>query len=572
MQRFCLVSVLMLSIFVIPQSVVHACTGTNALYNINWRLNQNEVVVTGRFVELDDIARNGIFQVNQYFVGSGAEYLALNLQDNDNYHRRHTMRRNYGCGYSELRPMSMNADYIFFLDQNINGTFSFINVSLHSYYEFTAEQRTQRMAINPPDVAMSEDIVEWNFDETVAHMVAQPDIEPIVPDVSQPYPNKAAILLTFGNVSQRDDITGHVLVPVDGSTPFHIAEADVPQYTRQPQQCEVPPCTIYSASGADQFNLYLVEPTGRPIVMGGHTDLYVYGQRIIASPTDDTVAVWQDGQIVIYYPSYPNRGFDIRVNELEMLREVHVHGSTLTYPAAWSPDGRYLAFSDDSGLYLWDVFTPFAHPERILEREGAFVPTIRYFSPMGRYATLSQGTLNFTYDLHSGTRFPDGLVSPDDRAMLAFDTTNPHIMDISIQLFAPLKQAENQMHYWRATQHHAQYEWISDTQYLYAACGRGWAEVDGPSLPWAEWCGLYQGGIHRYERDNLFLIRSEVESEYYRSLSYDFDLHTEELLLVINEERLFIEDVEIDLSTVLGEYGYIREATWLPSFFYYEAD
>jgi hypothetical protein len=44
------------------------------------------------------------------------------------------------------------------------------------------------------------------------------------------------------------------------------------------------------------------------------------------------------------------------------------------------------------------------------------------FSSLGRYVQVERGDERLTLDTISGAELPDGLVSPDDQILLAFDS------------------------------------------------------------------------------------------------------------------------------------------------------
>jgi hypothetical protein len=91
---------------------------------------------------------------------------------------------------------------------------------------------------------------------------------------------------------------------------------------------------------------------------------------------------------------------------------------------AWSPDGRFFAFSDDRGVWLWDVFTHDAQPQALLDEALNVIA----FSPRGRFLSLRRDTdidtetPAFYLDLITKERLPGGAISPDDRVLIPFDT------------------------------------------------------------------------------------------------------------------------------------------------------
>jgi hypothetical protein len=242
---------------------------------------------------------------------------------------------------------------------------------------------------------------------------------PTTPDPSFAYPLKAPLLVSTQ--------TSSVILPVDWGDPIAVTDEtfDIsrePLYSafggRSGGLCETTGCRILSP---DRLNLAMIQDDGTIMFTQGDV---VDGQTVEFSSTSDAAIVWNDCQLTAYTTGYPPLGQGwyetVPVNSIELTAEdCRIYHNV----AAWSPDGRLLAFSDDAGLWLWDVLTPDAEPRLLLPAEGASVPLPNYFSPMGRYLNFADGAANAHLDLVSGAVLPDGLISPDERTIVQYDTT-----------------------------------------------------------------------------------------------------------------------------------------------------
>lgn len=548
-------SILLLSLIVSPASV-YACSGGTPPANINELLSDSDIVVTGRFAELDSYQLNGIFRVENYLLGNGAEYLLLALNNNYTLYTRLVMGRSLSgdCGGNYSNPYSMDAQYIFFLKQRSDGAFDPIFIPLssfagrtRSYYEFSAEnQLAEVLLVNYTDIR------EWTFDEIVSYILSQTGTSLVAPEPNHTYPFTRPLLLSL---ESSDGSQSYAMLPVDSSLPVRIDVAERLERMRDIHECSSAPCTVFSYTGADTVLLVSSEddaPANSPLF-----NYFVVGERILASPMSDTFAVWQENRIAVHAVMYPRRGF--WSFEFDEVAAIEVSANAKNYPAAWSNDGRYLAFSDSTGLYLWDVFTPDAQARKLLDSNAGSVPTVRYFSTLGRYLAVSEGTNHFTYDIVSGVRFPDGLVSPDDRSLLTFDTQNSAAQGVGLKRFVPFSEVIST----DILGGLSEIEWLDNGNFLAKACGRGYYGMDEAYVD-EDWCEISMVG-------NSYL-RSVGSYHFARGegiqLIFDYDEDKGNMAVVENNLRLFINQDEIDLSQWLGEGEEIEAIEWMPSLFF----
>ena len=209
------------------------------------------------------------------------------------------------------------------------------------------------------------------------------------------------------------------LLPPDGSTPieldknlyinlihqgyFHLGVGEgyltdfIGNYINQPHPC------------GNDLDCY----TFRPNYASLKTRLDEAGNdvRFLFSPTSAALALWTDTTL------------EIRTHH-EIVAQVTLEPTPFSHPdyAAWSPDGRYLAYSDRQGLWLWDVFDTERQPQLLLPSANNTIPLARHFSPLGRYLSIETEDGIVYLNLNGGENLADGILSLDESTLIAFDT------------------------------------------------------------------------------------------------------------------------------------------------------
>jgi hypothetical protein len=150
------------------------------------------------------------------------------------------------------------------------------------------------------------------------------------------------------------------------------------------------------------------------------------GSGFRISPDSDAIAIWRNDEIVIYNGIIAGRYYDSPLNPLDVVSSTTVHGASHSWRGVWSEDSRWLAFSDEQGLWLWDVFTQ--PPTLLLPTESDYIPYARFFSNSGRYLGVSTADGNLILDLQSDLIFPDGIIAPDERHLITVDTVTNQLV------------------------------------------------------------------------------------------------------------------------------------------------
>jgi hypothetical protein len=305
------------------------------------------------------------------------------------------------------------------------------------------------------------------------------------------------------------------------------------------------------------INLLPADYTGeRSVAANRNTRSYaVEGDRVVFSPMSGWFALWRFNRIEIYM-------MDARSSESSSPVAFHVidvDPASASYPAAWSSDGRVLALSDSGGLWLWDVTQRNNRPRLVIPTSTTTtdVPLIRHFSPQGHYLAVTEGNSRYIFSLSNGQRLPDGLVSPDDSLLLAFDTRSNAINTFEIHsLLPPWDQ-------WQSASfiETEQVQWLDASRYVHSGCGWGYyvnevTYVDEP------FCTTYEVWVGA---DDTGIVKSWGTAGTDYSGSFDYDAASDSMLRVISPQQIAIDHREIDLTGLIE--GDIVAATWLPSLF-----
>ena len=257
------------------------------------------------------------------------------------------------------------------------------------------------------------------------------------------------------------------------------------------------------------------------------------------------IAVWQGSSLNLYRLNNPRVGINYLTEEPDFgFYKRVILQQPIIYRAAWSHDGRTLAYSDGRGLWLWDVFALQAGPRLFLPTPpSSTIPYARYWSPSGRYLALAEGADLRNYDTVLASRLPDGIVSTDDRILLAFHTDAAGISNFSVCRLAP-----------EVPCHHYDYGinqtgpdplWISPTQYLIPT------RVNDEHV--INWDSTYRGAFGTTVPGSAF----------------DYEVVSNTLVTLDTENMLYIVGLgdyrwqQIDLSAEIDQE--IIAVEWLPS-------
>lgn len=419
-----------------PVEKAYACSGRPAPFDSI--VEHTDYVVKATVVETDELGQNYILEAETYLAGgAGPKYLLLAL--NHPILIQGVLEDLYGGGDCNglFRGLSVGESAYLFVYRREDGSYGTASGPLFnpvfypsvSYYEDSGEKAFNIYLTDEEGQAdEGHSLTEAEFINLIAERTG--DL-PATPQPDTPYPLKAPLLLS--TVAES-----FYLLPVDGQPPVRI-ESDSWLYSqyvisRYHGSCHSLNC--YSTSPNGLYNALQREENEIVISTYDRGEAILTGQGFLFSTTNTTMAVWNDPNLEIYLLRQAGDGMREfpreLVNSVSLeVRPAHIFQS-FNGVAIWSADGRFLAFSDAAGLWLWDVYTPQNEPRLLLSTsENGDVPVADYFSPTGRYLAFSQGDTRETLDLIFGNRYPYGVFSPNEANLVPFDpaaTDNPLLM------------------------------------------------------------------------------------------------------------------------------------------------
>ena len=527
-------------------------------------LERSEIVVTGSYTRLDDSGANGIFHVEQYLVGAGPEMLLIQsvaLQHTENGRSVH--RRYSSCGTGGNRA-SENGRYTYFLIRGQDGIYEVV----HSRFFAEPQSTISVWERDRGEVKLTASTLHAQITAVSGTRLSKPNM-----DSSQPRTTPILITTLGGR---------HYLLPVDSTELVSVPDDEVVELRRDQTECGPPPCIAYSPNKLDKVYLQSSgESRYLDVGLCPIVESIAVGERIAFSVTNDTYALWHDGQIhihALWYPAlgYPDDSLSIMHQPSDSLNAIPADDS-VGYPVAWSPDGRTLAFSTEDGLWLWDALTTDSSPD-LLMPSGDAVPIVRYFSPQGRYIAVTDGPRHFTLDLINGKELPDGVVSPNDRILLAHDMSSNEPSSLDVIYLAP---GLRQFTYYPEVQYR-DVQWIDDRNFVASISGFSFIEWL-PAEPYQDASGewIYEALPHFVEEPFVAVTTyhsSGIYSEHVVPMSLseiqmrDFTYTSGPGLIEIGIDgyHLKVRGHFIDLTEQLSEP--IQNVVWLPYGFYFETD
>lgn len=407
-------------LFLLPD--VHsaqACSGGRRI-PLDDLADEAEVVVKAYPIEMDTLGQNGIIKVESYLKGKGVEYLLLvQTGISEAIALREDLWGSGGCNSMGKDLSDTDQTVYLFLQRGTDGAYRtlYSTLSESSVYRFTDDQTVSVSFHTTKDLLLTLEFTETQFvdylAERINHPAQQPHPQPTHTFIyGGEWPDETVIIMprTAPLIITTQNGT-HYLLPVDVPTLFPLPDAEVLWYLRNPR-CFITEltCTAYSPDGTRMVQV--VPDTGFNI---NQRDL-VPGQAILFSASSETFVVWHDRKLELYAMRYPYYGYDDWTPTL--INSTPVQGSPDLKTAVWTPNGRYLAYRDDEGLKIWDVFAPSQTPRLLIQAAPINEASLLCFSSSGRYLAIVETNQRYTLDLYTNERLPFGVVSPDERTLI----------------------------------------------------------------------------------------------------------------------------------------------------------
>lgn len=559
MKKLAYFSLLVMSISVgtlfFNSNIAYACSGGSPL-NLPELLNQSDYLVKAQATVSDDAGQNAIIRVESYISGgAGSEFLLLV--------RDYPVVTDYllegRSGGGDCLGLKQNLDptltFYSFLSHNEDGSFSAFPMTTSWEYLVSFSNSADTIEVyleGNSQNGISEQLTEAEF---LSMVQAESGETPVTPITSSYYPLKSPLL-----ISTTD---GQYILPVDLQPPYAVTEDTFALSNNrgyrfgfwEALQCNSSTENEFSIS-PDGHNIAVIGQDGTICLTWGRS---VTGQTVLFSQTSDAIAVWDNCQLSIYTTGYPRLGQEWYAIELVSNTNLSSEDCQQFHQSAtWSSDGRLLAFTDASGIYLWDVFTIESAPELIIEVEAnqLFVPLL--FSQGGRYLNYSTGEFNQYLDLQSGAIFDDGIMSPDERILIRFDTTTS-ASEYEVCSLTPFScydsplislwftDTEGELERFYDLRIVNEVRWRNSSSFIAFACTND--DYDR--------CALFgfRAGYFGWETD----FGSEA-------ITFDLDTENDTIALVYNASTIVVNEYRLDTSQWFD--AEITDVEWLPSLFY----
>jgi hypothetical protein len=534
-------------------SIVLACGGGASQF-IETLLEETEVVVKARPVAMDALHQNGVLQVETYLVGGAGPEFLLFVQSEPVNIARIFEGGPYGFCDTLGTELQAGETGYYFLKRRPDG--AYVSTTLWhepDYYTFPDTNSTIRMYSNPGENSVRHELTEAD----IAPFIAEFSVEvAVTPDRTLPYPRLAP--LKVSTAYERNyvlPVDRETLIPADEEflklMMLYTLGYDSPGWNEGyflSPICPSENCVQITPDGLNRA----WQDRNQVRWFGGQAE----GAAFLFSSTSDAIAVWNGSELVVYTLGYERP--EQSISEVTKINAVTLAGvPPAAYPeAAWTPDGRGLAYSDSDGLWLMDVYRPASSPRLLLPADNGVVPVAKHFSPIGRYLSFRRGAAGGNLDVMTDEILPDGIFSPNERMLLAHNIQADVFGLQFCELLPSLKCEEV-----RGTlvelstgdkiyaQRFTQVEWLDNYNYLVVAC----ASDD-----------LSNCFVDRRYSEKGMIWRDSVH--YTSGYGFAYEPHHDYLAVIQDGNILLLNGVTHDLSSFVEEK--ITAVEWLPSLFY----
>lgn len=450
---------LLFIISLVPFTPAYACSG-GIPRTLRELVRDAETVVQGVMEYVDSEGQNGILRVEKTLAGARVpQHILLALYPATNLRSAYERSNAGGC-WSGVRRLSTVETIIIFLKRLPNGTYELSprNYLNPTYYAFPNAESTldvfydeagESFVIheNYPQPSPTKPFTLPEFEQLITELA---DTSPLNPLMTTPLPLPTSLYIRTINGTEYE-------LPVDFSSPRHFEHRFADSSGRIDRtSCSTINCIGTSPNRVDYAQV-MPDDTIQLISLANRS---IMGRGFSFSTTSDTLVVWNNDTLTLYALPYDRLGFCCF--SLTVINSIGMNNSENITHVAWSPDGRQIAYNDAKGLYLWDAFTVGSQP-LLLETITATRIVPRFFSATGRYLAIQRGDKLLYIDMVNQTELEDGLLSPDDRFLLQFDTRQSSPLS-----FYRLTLFQNQIrHHYENVR---QAEWIGRNHFIVANC------------------------------------------------------------------------------------------------------
>lgn len=563
--RSFVISVIVLSfVFALDARSVYACSGRMPPLTIKGLLAQSDYMVKARAIESDDAGQNTILQVQSYLSGGpGPEFLLFSRLDPVFTEYILAGRSSGGDCLGLASALHSSDSFYAFLRRNENGSYSLAS----TLFNFPQIESTVEVFLEggfQDGDQILEDVAEWGTGqwvserEFVALIAVESGEEPKLPDPTYHYPLKSPLLVTTSGEQ--------FVLPADWGTPVLVTE-EMNRLSRHPMYTygfsDALRCAEFQDDyiiSPDNLNIAVLRSDATICFTWGHK---IEGQAILFSSSSDSVAVWDQCDLLIYSTGYP-----LLLQTWYELKTVNRHeiaGNNCEQfhnAAVWHPNGRILAYSDQSGLWLWDALSPQSDPNLILTNESDLLVLPNHFSPLGSYLNYTTGQRTGYVDILTGEVRPNGLFSGNERHLINLEsdpTASGYEICTQVEgcayasgrpmYLTKLDEDTGEVMAVYAPDDIRQTLWESNSTFLQLAC----------TSDEKERCGIYRWSPY---------IAGWESSLISTGIGFDYDPATGLLAILYDDQTIIVDGIEYDMTAVVNSP--ITSISWLPSIFYYD--
>lgn len=410
MRYFTMFCSLILLTVVDNTSLVKACGGGAPFFVQEF--DDRDLIVHATVLDVDDRGYNAILQVDRYFKGDGGEYLAV-MRYPPALEVVATIREyDTSCTYSGggRKWITGNEGY-FALSDRGNGTY----VDIFSRYR------------GAPHFFVQDGLVEfYSYD-------VYTDVEPQLHAL--PTDEFESMLQEYGDRNETVE-------PEQNAYPLmrflNITTESGQQYLLNPDRSltllnpETTPLTISNDGSHIVFRLddnqlgfqylSLIMKSQEP--RGGGWLIPQNGRSALFSPDSNFVAILEEDWLTIFmFDNYEDGGYGQRMTMQEVANTDVAWPTDDSEPTiAWSADSTAIAFQDERGIWLWDIFED-SEPQLVVAYDDEI--TLLDLSDSGRYLRYDLSDTWFLLDVQDGEIFENAIATPDERTLIYFRSDYP---------------------------------------------------------------------------------------------------------------------------------------------------
>jgi len=469
------------------------------------------VIVTGEVHATSDSGINAILQVEQYLLGDGDnEYVVFERSSPLDISLMEQGRSpRFRCTYVGPQRQMTVLRFIAGLYRQETGTYygSVVTEDAQGlFYQYNVE--------NP------DEPIPLDYERMLAYIETQTAGTPRLPQRSvRPRPVVVKLNTESGE---------RYFLPVDQNVPFVRTQLPTLCHPYVQDGCTQ---TITAPNGVDTASFYPVRINdSQPSFYDFPYSLIIEGETGVFSRRSDLLMAWNGDSLSVIVTALQT-SMTTSFNAPFVLRTYAADPNDvlITGAGAWHPNGRLFAFSTNAGVWLWDPLAQEQTPSLWVSANDAPI-RVRFFSPQGNYLAVESGDTRYYIDMLTTETYPDGLISPDDRALAAFDTHADALTPLTLYSIVPnlLPIAGWGNSHVQVTQ----FEWVEDG-YIYASCGEGNPYSEDPRI-WEDWCAVRITGRRTTWVDGI---------------AFDYDPLTNSLVTLVDQDSITINGERINFET-----------------------